>query len=208
MCKQIRTGPSCLILGLTKLQFFTKAGCFIWTLILISAQVTITINMLGYILSFFNFPMQVVAVMTFVSKMTLFSLCPVAIYLVGNSAEDILNSKDLAYPQYWYLLLFAVISEFILYAANIYGYWTDLQQLLTLILEMFNFLLSVQLSVVIGSMTSSLAKRCTKLSFDQENNLVENGKKLLKDFRGLKEGSQMGMLIVIVFQTTLLVLKV
>ena len=208
MCKQIRTAPSCLILGLTKLQFFTKAGCFIWTLILISAQVTIAINMLGYMLSFFNFPMQVVTVMTFVSKMALFSLCPLAIYLVGNSAKHILNSTDLSYPQYWYLLLLAVISEGTICAARIYGFWPDFQQLPTLIIDMFNFLLGVQLAVVIGSMTSSLARRCNELSFDQENSLLENGKKLLKEFRGLKEGSKMGMLIVIVFQTTLLVLQV
>ena len=202
-----RTVTSWLILGLTKLQFFYKTGCVFLSLVTFSVQVPITVYLVPQILSSSNFPMQVVLVIFYMNKVALYSLCPLANYLLGSSVKDFMDIKELPYPQYWYLLLTATIAKISVHVISIYGYGNGYQPLYH-IPDMLNIFMILLLALVIGSMTSTLTRQCKKIKFYQEDELVENGKKLLSDFQSLKEGCQMGMFISIVFQTTILVLQV
>ena len=203
-----QTTSSLLIVCLTKLQFFTKPGLIVWSLIISAVEAIFAFHLYERFSSFYTFPMQVVTAFNVMSQIALYVLCPLAIFLIGSSSTALLNSLDIRYPQYWYLLILGTISECIHVVGTIYSYHATFGQIYPMLLEIFKLVISLLLALVIGCTTSTLEHKFDKLSTDQEDDFVEYGKKLLKGFKCLKKGCQMGLFIVIVFKTTMFLLTV
>ena len=207
MHHQTRTAFSRLIVCLTKLKFFTKPGFIVWSLF-ISAVEAIYAVQVYELFTVYNLSMKIVVAINGMSQIGLYVLCPLAIFLVGSSSTELLNSLDIRYPQYWYLLLLGTISECIHVVGTIYSYHATFGQILVMLVSIFNLVISLLLALVIGCTTSTLVHKFDKLSTHQEDDFVEYGKKLLKDFKCSKKGCQMGLFIVIVFKTTMFLLTV
>ena len=196
-----------LAYSLAKLQFFSGLGVVFWTLLATAVQVTSTLLVSARQMSEqFVLPLRVIFVMVWITRGAFYSCSPLAIYSMGKHAPAFLNTKDARVPKYWYLLVLSLMLS-LAYNTILLILFFD-STIKGLAHEIFNLALVLLMGTVFGIATSTFEKSCDTFKPETYENLAVNGKSLLKHYRILKDGSQLVMIVVLVFQTSHLILKV
>ena len=191
-----------LMKSLSKIQFFSKLGVVIWSLIILTQQSVYFYQVASVMLHYYNFPMKVIMIIMFTSNAAYFVLCPWSIFLIDHCSGGLLKSKDVQAPRYWYLLLLAKFLAALYATLNIYTTWPKVHWLIFL-----DYVLSPILDLIscltLGTATATLAWRFSQHISNE--NLLQKSKNLQESYQILKSGSQLGMLIVFVLRTSYLI---
>ena len=190
-----------------KLQFFTRPGVVFWTLLAIAVQVTSTLLVSARQMSAqFIPPLRAIFVMVYITRGAFYSYSPLAIYSMGKYSPAFVNIKDARVPKYWYLLVMSLMLA-LAYNAILLILFFD-SSIKSLAFVIFNLALVLLMGTVFGIATATFEKSCDTFSTATYENLAVRGKSLLEQYRILKDSSQLVMIVVLVFHTSHLILKV